>query len=253
MSDMEAGEELGVDIDGSAPGVLDGVEIRVLARPDELDGLVTLFNQVWGSITPLVGVELLRAVGHAGGYTAAAYHDGQIVGGSLGFLARHHGEDALHSHITGLLPGVRKTGLGRAMKLHQRSWARAHGLRWVTWTFDPLVRRNAWFNVHVLRAEVDEYLPNFYGPIDDAVNHRDESDRLLIAWPTAGDAPEPAADPAPGLLTVPTPEDIVVLRRMDPNAASGWRRRVRDELGRPMAAGATVVGVTRDGAYLLKP
>lgn len=260
MSDVEAGTDQVIDpvvdpvveSDASVPSA-DDLQIRVLSEPDELTALVTLFNQIWGSITPLVGVELLRAVSHSGGYTAAAYHGQQMVGGSLGFLARHDGDPALHSHVTGLLPGVRRTGLGRAMKLHQREWARQQGLPWVTWTFDPLVRRNAWFNIHVLRAQIHDYLPNFYGPIDDAINHRDESDRLLVAWPTDATLAAPADALTDGLVAVPTPDDIVVLRRMDPTAAATWRQRVRDELGGGLAAGATVVGVTRDGEYLLQP
>jgi predicted GNAT superfamily acetyltransferase len=230
----------------------EGFRIRVLSAPAQLQQVVTLFNQVWGSITPLVGVELLRAIEHAGGYVAAAYHGEQIVGASLGFLARHEGDQALHSHITGILPGVRHTGLGRAMKLHQREWARGNGLAWVTWTFDPLVRRNAWFNLCVLQARAHEYLVDFYGPIDDAINHRDESDRLLVAWATTGEEPPPLTDAEPGLDRVATPEDIVVLRRTDPMAAATWRRQVRDQLGGAMAAGAAVVGVTRDGDYLLR-
>ena len=231
---------------------LEGFRIGVLSQPGELQQVVTLFNQVWGSITPLVGVELLRAIEHAGGYVAAAYSGDQIVGGSLGFLARHADQPALHSHITGILPGVRQTGLGRAMKMHQREWARDHGLAWVTWTFDPLVRRNAWFNLCVLRAEAHEYLVDFYGPIDDAVNLRDESDRLLVAWATTAEAPAPATEVGPGLIVVSTPEDILVLRRTDPSAAATWRHQVRDQLGGAMAAGAAVVGVTRDGDYLLR-
>ena len=77
------------------------------------------------------------------------------------------------------------------MKLHQRAWAADHGLAWVTWTFDPLVRRNAWFNIGVLGAEVHEYLVDFYGPIDDSINAGDESDRLLVAWPTSDRAGRP--------------------------------------------------------------
>ena len=138
------------------------------------------------------------------------------------------------------------------MKLHQREWARDHGLAWVTWTFDPLVRRNAWFNLCVLRAEAHEYLVDFYGPIDDAINHRDESDRLLVAWATTARRRSRATEAGAGPDRVPTPEDIVVLRRTDPTAAATWRQQVRDQLGGAMAAGATVVGVTRDGDYLLR-
>jgi predicted GNAT superfamily acetyltransferase len=116
------------------------------------------------------------------------------------------------------------------------------------WTFDPLVRRNAWFNLSVLGARVDGYLVDFYGPIDDAVNAGDETDRLLVTWPV-GDAPE--AEPAGATTAVPTPEDIVELRRADPAAAAAWRRRVRTELGDRLGAGGRVVGFTPAGEYLV--
>ena len=47
----------------------------------------------------------------------------RLMGASFGFLARHHGQQALHSHVTGILPGLQHGGVGRAMKLHQRDWA----------------------------------------------------------------------------------------------------------------------------------
>src|SRR3712207_7442617 len=62
-------------------------------------------------------------------------------------------------------------------KLHQRAWAIARGVHEVAWTFDPLVARNAWFNLTKLGARATEYLPNFYGPMDDGINGADESDR----------------------------------------------------------------------------
>jgi len=233
-------------IEGDEP-----VEIRVLDEPGDLRRLVTLFNQVWGTVTPLVGIEMLRAIGHTGGYVAGAYSQQRIVGGSIGFLGRHRGDLALHSHVTGILPGVRQTGLGRQMKLHQREWAAGQGIDWVTWTFDPLVRRNAWFNLTVLGASVDDYLVDFYGPMNDSINGNDPSDRLLVAWPTAGPAEPTPTPPPPGAVTVPTPDDIVVLRRTDPAEATTWRLRVREELGGRMADGASVIGFTRDGRYVV--
>jgi predicted GNAT superfamily acetyltransferase len=234
----------------------DNLSIRTLETAGEMSAVVTVFQQVWGSATPLVGVELLCAIAHSGGYVAAAYDGGHVIGASFGFLARHHGEDALHSHVTGILPGAQHSGIGRTMKNHQRAWAAERDLAWVTWTFDPLVRRNAWFNIEVLGAHVAEYLVDFYGPMTDALNSHDETDRLLIAWPVHGPVPgtrpEPSSGAADGVTKVPTPDDVVVLRRTDPEAAAVWRRRVRDELGGPMSAGGTVVGFTRDGEYLVQ-
>jgi predicted GNAT superfamily acetyltransferase len=227
------------------------LEIRTLDTAEEMAGIVSVFQQVWGSVTPIVGVELLRAIAHAGGYVAGAFDAGNTVGASFGFLGRHAGQDALHSHVTGILPGVQHGGVGRAMKTHQREWAAARDIPWITWTFDPLVRRNAWFNVAILGARIAEYLVNFYGPMSDSINSNDETDRILVAWPTDPDAPPPVIPSGAGVTKVATPDDIVVLRRTDPSAALAWRRRVRDELAPLLAAGGIVTDFTRDGEYVV--
>jgi predicted GNAT superfamily acetyltransferase len=227
------------------------LEIRLLETAEQMAPIVTMFQQVWGSVIPIVGVELLRAIGHGGGYVAGAFDSGHIVGASFGFLARHDGDDALHSHVTGILPGVQRSGVGRAMKNHQRAWAADQGLKWITWTFDPLVRRNAWFNIEVLRAHVADYLIDFYGPMTDSINGQDESDRLMVAWLTDPTAAVDETIPDVEAIEVPTPEDIVVIRRTDRDAARDWRLRVREELGERMNRGAVVTGFTRDGAYIV--
>lgn len=229
------------------------VDIRILHAPGELGEVNALFQQVWGTSEAVVHVDLLRAVAYSGGYVAGAFDDSQyLVGASFGFLADHRGERSLHSHITGILPGVQHTGLGRALKEHQRAWAAERGIAWITWTFDPLVRRNAWFNIEVLGAHVAEYVDDFYGTMHDSLNDGAPSDRLVVAWPTDPQAPRPTAGDPAATITVATPDDIVVLRRTDPAAATEWRERVRRELGGRLATGARVVGFTRDGEYLLE-
>lgn len=226
-------------------------EIRTLETAAEMASIVTILGQVWGTVTPIVNVELLRAIEHSGGYVAAVSESGNLVGASFGFLGRYAGQSCLHSHVTGILPGVQHGGIGRTMKTHQREWAAARDIPWITWTFDPLVRRNAWFNIEVLGAHVAEYLVEFYGPMSDSINAQDESDRLLVAWPTDDAVPRPVAPRGTAPVEVATPDDIVVLRRTNPSEALVWRRRVRAELGDRIAAGGVVTGFTRDGAYVV--
>ena len=264
MSTIEtSGHDDSLDHGSDDVAIPDGIEIRTLHRADEMAGMVEVFRQVWGSVTELVTIEMLMAVAHSQGYVAAAYEtragEERILGASVAILARHLGEPALHSHITGLLPGARKTGLGRAMKLHQQAWAREHDIEWIVWTYDPLVRRNAWFNIAVLGAEVHEYLPSFYGAMTDSINQGDESDRLLVAWHSATD---PDADVRDGSSVVDserphtviaTPDDVVALRRTDPAAVKEWRSSTRAALTEALERGDRVVGFTRAGEYVLEP
>lgn len=231
-----------------------GNEIREVSDIAGLTAVGDLLAQVWGTPSPLVPLELARAIAHSGGYVAAAFApSGSMVGASVGILARQRDAPALHSHVTGLLPAARHAGIGRALKLHQRAWAAARGIDWITWTFDPLVRRNAWFNIAVLGAEVDEYLPAFYGEMTDAINLGDDSDRLHVAWSVSAPLPERPRDgrDADGIALVPTPDDVVDLRRRDPAAVARWRRSTREALLDALGAGHRVVGFTRDGNYVI--
>ena len=226
------------------------VEVRTLVRLTDLQAVDALFVSVWGAGTPVLGVELLRALSHEGGYVSGAFLQGELVGASAGFLGRHGDRLSLHSHVTGVSPRARGAHVGRALKLHQREWAASQGIEVVTWTFDPLVRRNAWFNIGRLGARPVEYLVDFYGPMPDPINAGDESDRLLMAWDVALPLPTEALENDLH-RAIATPSDIESLRGTDPAAARQWRMRLREDLSEPVAKGQ-VVGFTREGDYLIR-
>ena len=235
--------------------------IRELHSRDEMTALLDVADQVWG-IAPggLVGPDFLVALAHGEGYVVGAFdardtHQEDMLGMSFGFLARHDGQPVLHSHVTGVVPRLQNAGLGAVIKMHQREWAARRGLVAVTWTFDPLVRRNAWFNLNRLGASAVEYHANFYGPLGDDINGDDDSDRLLAYWDIspASAAVEPSDNSIDGhAITVATPDDIVALRRSDPAAAREWRISMRERLS-PLLVTHDAVGVNSDGEYVLAP
>jgi predicted GNAT superfamily acetyltransferase len=214
----------------------------------------------------MVSPDFLMALAHTEGYVALAELPTQagqnkspvVVGGSFGFLAHHAGTLGLHSHITGVLPSHQHLGLGQLLKQHQRSWALSHNLSLITWTFDPLVRRNGWFNLHRLGATAEEYHINFYGPLGDAINGDDDTDRLLARWDLQSARTKDALQgtltalaPQPKDLLVPTPPDIVALRHDDPSAARAWRLQLRQALNETMST-HRVIGMTAEGDYVLR-
>lgn len=240
-----------------------GVTVRELDLADSAAAGAAVLAQVWRSDVPPVPANLLRTVQYAGGYVYGAYDQSEsMVGTSMAFLGAH----GLHSHITGVVtPGQ---GIGQAMKMHQRWWALERDITAITWTCDPLVRRNMVFNLHALGSTVTAYLIAHYGEMVDGVNAGDESDRVDMRWdlldttgprhrPEAGDRPivvgvDPqgrpvVSDPVGIDRLVALPADIETLRRDDPVAAMAWRHAIRGAVGSALEAGGAVVGITEDG------
>jgi predicted GNAT superfamily acetyltransferase len=125
---------------------------------------------------------LLRALGHGGNYLVGAYQPGTaMVGASVAFFTEPLGS-AMHSHITGVLPGAAGRGVGAALKWHQRQWAMERGLTRITWTFDPLIARNSFFNLTRLGARPETYFVDFYGVMHDGPNRGQPTDRMQVGW-----------------------------------------------------------------------
>jgi predicted GNAT superfamily acetyltransferase len=266
-----------------------GVRVREVSLLEDLREVYRLYDGIWrpDPKNPPVTTELLRALTKAGNYAAGAYDGTELVGACVGFFAvpdaRTGGPLELHSHIAGVSKASLGRSVGFALKQHQRAWALRRGVARIAWTFDPLVSRNAYFNLAKLAALPAEYLPNFYGGMHDGINGSDESDRLLVHWDLASpdvqaasvgrlravDAEElrtlgasvglsRSADGRPQLGTVEgatvlvaVPSDIEAIRSVDPAGAQAWRMAVREVLGAAMAQGARVVGFDRSGWYVV--
>jgi predicted GNAT superfamily acetyltransferase len=257
-----------------------GIEIAFVHEPHGIRQISRLFDEVWGTNpeNAILPVGVLTALVHAGNYAAAAYRDGEMLGAVVGFLGQDEWGPYLHSHILGVTSRRQGGNVGYALKLHQRAWSLDIGMTKVTWTFDPLVRKNAFFNMQKLGANAGHYYENFYGSMSDGINAGDESDRVLIVWDLdderaarAGDGvlPEPESNlsnialvegadgepevrPADGpTVLCGTPSDIVALRHEDRDRALRWRRALRETLGAYMNDGYCVSGFTRSGFYVL--
>jgi predicted GNAT superfamily acetyltransferase len=240
-------------------------EIRELTDLAALHAAADLFAEIWrpGPGEHPANADVMRALSKAGNYIAGAYEGDQLVGAAVAFFGPPAAR-LLHSHIAGVVQPAR--GLGLALKLHQRDWARARGVTTIEWTYDPLVSRNAYFNLVKLGALPVEYLPNFYGDMQDGINAGDESDRLLVHWdltgPEAGSEPaivglpvalgrsadgRPVTHDAEGeTVLVAVPSEIEKLRAADPALAREWRLAVRSAL-----AGARITGFARQGWYVV--
>jgi|HubBroStandDraft_4_1064222.scaffolds.fasta_scaffold58645_2 predicted GNAT superfamily acetyltransferase len=264
-----------------------GVQIRELAEVDDLQRLCVLVDEIWHPepTNPPVTAEFLRALAYAGNYVAGAFAGDQLAGICVGFFDAP-AEHAMHSHIAGVSARVGGKHVGFALKLHQRAWALSRDVTTIAWTFDPLVCRNAYFNIVKLGAAATEYLPDFYGAMDDLINAGDDSDRLLAVWPLAADSVASAsqgavsaadasrlraagaavaldidadglpairdADPRASTVLVRVPLDIETVRRHHEPVARRWRHAVRQVLGGLMSDGARVAGFDRSGWYVVQ-
>jgi predicted GNAT superfamily acetyltransferase len=203
-----------------------GVTVDEVHEIDELVELNRVIDAVWHREGDAVAMEMLRALAHSGNCILAARSGTEMVGATVSFRGIHEGRPTLHSHITGIVPGSQLRGVGLALKLRQRAWALANGIESVTWTFDPLVARNAHFNLTKLGAEAGEYLVDFYGTLHDDANGDDATDRLLAVWRLAS----PRVARALSGLT-PAPPVEVLLREGAPVVLD------IDAGGRPLLAG----------------
>jgi predicted GNAT superfamily acetyltransferase len=153
-------------------------------------------------------------------------------------------------------PEAQSHGIGHALKEFQREYAIQIGAHAIQWTFDPLVARNAHFNLNVLGVEIAAYVPDMYGESASPLHRGIGTDRFIVSWPvddTALVARRRAIAisrerPTGEYLRLEVPADIGLLQRTDMAAARNWRMKTRAAIQEAMANGFVFQGFQRGRA-----
>ncbi len=152
-----------------------------------MSAVEALQREVWpGSETDVVPAHLLITVVHNGGVVLGAFTEGKLVGFVFGFPGLETTPDGPRpkhcSHMAGVLPALRDSGVGFALKRAQWQMVRHQGLDHITWTYDPLQSRNGYLNISRLGAVCSTYRRSEYGKMRDGLNAGLPSDRFQVDW-----------------------------------------------------------------------
>lgn len=225
-----------------------GVELRPCATVADSRRIKAVMAATWGDLQVLT-VEQIRALAESGNVPYGAFAGDDLAGFVLGWAGVDTDGLHVHSHMLAAAPDRRHAGVGYALKLAQRAQALDLGIRTIKWTFDPLVARNAYFNLHKLGATVDRFERDFYGEMGDEINRGDRSDRFTARW-------DLGREPGPRDITelverIEIPPEYHELRARDPEAGQAWRDDVAARAERCLGSSLVAAGFDRDAsAYL---
>jgi predicted GNAT superfamily acetyltransferase len=239
-----------------------GIVVRKCESLDEFHRCVDLQREIWGEADLEVEPPTMFVVAaHTGGQVLGAFDGDRLVGYTLAVVGLRNRVTYLHSHMTGVQSEYRDRGVGRMLKLFQRSEALGRGIRLIQWTFDPFEVRNAHFNLNRLGAICREYQPNLYGVTTSPLHRGMETDRLLVEWHLDSARVVAAIenlvkDPVEAPAVIELPAELERWQREGSSQLAVVQARVREEFTRWFAKGYAAVGL-RIGpgsrAYLLAP
>ena len=263
--------------------------IHVLETPEEMIAVEGLQRLVWQAPDiEIVPKDLLLAAVHNGGLAIGACVGKDLVGAVFGFPGFYSTPDGprlkQHSHLLAVHPDWRSKGIGFALKRAQWQLVRKQGLDRITWTYDPLLSRNAHLNIARLGAVCNTYLRSEYGEMCDGLNAGLPSDRFQVDWwlntkrverrlsrrsrPVLALAhyrlaeatlleahldrelvvrpPEEMLPQVGTLVLVEIPADFLALKAKDLSLARDWRFYIREVFEKAFAAGYLVTDFVFD-------
>ena len=163
------------------------VTIKIIEDISEMHQAMELQRQVWQEHdSEIIPAHLMNSAVHSGGLLIGAFVDQQMVGLLFGFPGVYSTPDGPrlkhYSSILGVRSEFQSQGIGFALKRAQWQMVRHQGIDRITWTFDPLLSRNAWLNITRLGAVCSTYLRDFYGKMQDSLNAGLPTDRFDVDW-----------------------------------------------------------------------
>ena len=267
------------------------IVIRDIESFDEMRAVEELQKEVWEfADLDVVPRTIFVASREVGAVLVGAYDGPALAGFVYGFPGYENGRGVHHSHMLAVKPEYRSSNLGYKLKLAQRDRVLARDINQITWTFDPLQSRNAYFNFAKLGVIAESYRVDFYGKATSSFLHQAGTDRLWVSWIIDservrerlkderklsilpdGTRPlvEVGTDLAPkitespdlrgGYLAIEIPADINAVLVENPRLAVEWRKATRWAFSYALSNGYIVEefyrGTLRDqsvGSYLLR-
>ena len=237
------------------------IETRELTTHAEFNDAVRLQQEIWGfKDVELLPLRLFVVATKIGGQAFGAFDAKRMVGFCLSIPGlKAGGKSYLHSHMLGVLPEYRDSGVGRRLKLAQRDDALARGIELIEWTFDPLETKNAYFNIERLGAVVRRYVLNQYGTTTSHLHGGLPTDRCVAEWWVASSRAQAIIagkkfqrNPVEARIAIPA--EIAEIRAHDQTRARAIQKQASDEFGRAFDSGLAVIGFEkskRAGTYLL--
>ncbi len=237
------------------------IKVRECETRDELAECVQLQRDVFAlpeiEISP---VRHLIVTKHAGGFALGAFAGEKLIGFVLSVPAFLRGEKAFYSHMTAVAKNFQSLGIGAKLKWAQAARAREEGARYVKWTFQPVMARNAFFNLEKLGAVVRHYEPNFYGTDYTTSGSQGEkigldSDRLFAEWDLEGEKVrklergERAEEKSEIVQKIEIPNDWNDLVRSNPSKAIEEQKRIKQEFQTAFAGGLIAKGFERSETH----
>jgi predicted GNAT superfamily acetyltransferase len=237
------------------------IDVRSLTEREDLKSVVRLQRQVWGfEDVDLIPLRLFVVASKIGGQVYGAFDGAQLIGFCMAIPGvKPGGKTYLHSHMLGVLPEYRNTGVGRKLKLTQRDDAQRRGIDLIEWTFDPLEIKNAFFNMERLGAIVRRYVSNQYGTTTSPLHGGLPTDRCIAEWwissPRANAILEgKPLDRPPVETRIAIPSDIAATRAKEPACARDIQQKASEQFRAAFDRGLAVIGFERSdqaGTYLL--